>query len=181
MRRMSVIGALLLVCVGVVLGTTIFRDDIAQATGLAQSVTIANTPSNPVPVQQQGTADVNVTNSSLAVRDQVTTQLVATGNVGSSNASLPDMDVSGYKQVRVGISVVACLPPNAAGILTIGSKEAGQEYNLAFWNICGGALQGGTPIPGQGAVFDVPGRTLSIHCISCTDVSVGLAVFGRSN
>jgi hypothetical protein len=80
MRRRTVIGALLLIGVGVGLGTTVFRDDIAQATGLAQSVIVSNTPAQAVPVREQnldgnqnlkvheqGTANVNVTNSSLSV------------------------------------------------------------------------------------------------------------------
>ena len=82
MRRQALIGALLLVGVGVVLGATVFRTDIAQATGLAQSVTVNNTPAEAVPVREQnldgskirvheeGTADVNVTNSSLSVAPQ---------------------------------------------------------------------------------------------------------------
>jgi hypothetical protein len=80
MRRRGIIGSILLIGAGVVLGTTVFRNDIAQATGLAQGVTVANTSANPVPVQEQnkdangfiktheqGTADVNVTNSALPV------------------------------------------------------------------------------------------------------------------
>jgi hypothetical protein len=79
MRRRATISALLLVGVGVILGMTVFRADIAQATGLAQSVTVNNTASNPVPVDvtnatvpvhEQGTANVNVTNSSLSVAPQ---------------------------------------------------------------------------------------------------------------
>lgn len=80
MKRQAGIGALLLLCAGVVVGATVFRTDIAQATGLAQSVTVNNTPGNAVPVREQnldasgnvkvheqGTANVNVTNSSLTV------------------------------------------------------------------------------------------------------------------
>ena len=62
MRKQAGIGALLLICVGVVLGATVFRTDIAQATGLAQSVTVNNTTGNPVPV--------NVTNTAVPVREQ---------------------------------------------------------------------------------------------------------------
>src|SRR5262245_53140266 len=68
MKRQAGVGALLLVCVGVVLGATVFRSDIAQATGLAQGVTVVNTPQQAVPVREQGTANVNVTNT-LDVRD----------------------------------------------------------------------------------------------------------------
>ena len=42
MRRQAVIGAALLVAVGVVLGGKVFRSDIAQATGVAQSVAGTN-------------------------------------------------------------------------------------------------------------------------------------------
>jgi hypothetical protein len=41
----------LAVLVGVVLAATVFRNDIAQATGLAQAVTVTNTAANPVPVE----------------------------------------------------------------------------------------------------------------------------------
>lgn len=50
MQRRVTIGALLLVGVGVLLGMTAVGSDLAQATGLAQTVTVVNTPANPVPV-----------------------------------------------------------------------------------------------------------------------------------
>jgi hypothetical protein len=83
MKRQAGFGALLLVCVGIALGATVFRTDIAQATGLdkaAQNVIVKNTPAEAVPVKEQnldgdgnmkvheqGTANVKVTNSSLTV------------------------------------------------------------------------------------------------------------------
>ena len=60
MKRQAGISALLLVCVGVVLGATVFRSNIAQATGLAQSVTVNNTSANPVPVREQNLDGQNV-------------------------------------------------------------------------------------------------------------------------
>jgi len=84
MRQRALIGALLLIAVGVVLGATVFRTDIAQATGLAQAVTISNTAAQAVPVREQnldargnvkvheqGTAEVHVTNDSLTVSSGV--------------------------------------------------------------------------------------------------------------
>lgn len=56
-----------------VLGATVLREPIATAASPFQNVIIGNTASQPVPVKQQGsialtgTADVNVTNSSLKV------------------------------------------------------------------------------------------------------------------
>jgi hypothetical protein len=79
MKRRATISALLLVGVGVVLGTTVFRADIAQATGLAQAVTVANTSANPVPVQQQGTASVSVTNTSVPVHEQGVASVLQAG------------------------------------------------------------------------------------------------------
>jgi hypothetical protein len=80
MRKRVAIGAALLIGVGVFLGAAVFRDQVAQATGLAQGVTVINTPDDPIPAQEQnrdgsgnikvheqGTADVNVTNKSLSV------------------------------------------------------------------------------------------------------------------
>jgi hypothetical protein len=62
MRQRAVIGALLLVVVSVILGATVFRTDIAQATGLAgPTVTVVNTPAQAVPVKQQGTVSVTST------------------------------------------------------------------------------------------------------------------------
>jgi hypothetical protein len=104
MRRRAIIGALLLIGVGVALGATVFRTDIAQATGLApapSNVVVSNTPAQAVPnreqnldgsgnikVHEQGTANVNVTNSSLSVAPESpitagggSTTCVATGDV----------------------------------------------------------------------------------------------------
>jgi hypothetical protein len=99
MKRQAGIGALLLVCVGIVLGATVFRSDIAQATGLAQSVTVNNTAAQAVPVREQstdangnikvheqGTVNVDVTNSSLSVAAAAP---ITDG--GSQRAAYPDL------------------------------------------------------------------------------------------
>src|SRR4051812_19538815 len=61
-----------LVGVALLLGGTVLREPIANAASPFTSVIVANTSTNPVPVQQQGTADVNVTNSSVPVTVQNT-------------------------------------------------------------------------------------------------------------
>jgi hypothetical protein len=58
MRKRAIIGALLLVGVGVFLGGTVLRDQVASARTLAQDVFVNNTAANPVPVQEQGTVSV---------------------------------------------------------------------------------------------------------------------------
>jgi hypothetical protein len=72
-RRRAIIGALLLIGVGVIVGATVFRTDIAQATGLAQSVTVDNTSANPVPVREQNLDG----NGNVKVREQGTVRVDA--------------------------------------------------------------------------------------------------------
>jgi hypothetical protein len=72
-RRRVIIGALPLIGVGVIVGATVFRTDIAQATGLAQSVTVDNTSANPVPVREQNLDR----NGNIKVREQGTVQVDA--------------------------------------------------------------------------------------------------------
>jgi hypothetical protein len=50
-----------------VLGATVLREEVAQAAQAILMVKVVNTAAEAVPVSQQGTADVNVKNSSLAV------------------------------------------------------------------------------------------------------------------
>jgi hypothetical protein len=50
MRRRTLIGVLTLIGVGVFLGTTVFREEIAQA---AQSIIVTNTPDQAVPAREQ--------------------------------------------------------------------------------------------------------------------------------
>jgi hypothetical protein len=59
--------------------------------------------------------------------------------------------------------------------LEISAKEGGNEYALDSIDLCGNFPTG------FHEVYEVPGRTLTIHCAGCTDVSIGLAVFGRTN
>ena len=84
MQRKATISALLLVGVGVVLGATVFRADIAQATGLAQAVTVNNTAINPVPV--------NVTNTAVPVREQN----LDGGNIKVHEQGTADVAVKSY-------------------------------------------------------------------------------------
>jgi hypothetical protein len=68
MRR-AIIPGLLLMLVSLVLGATVFREQVARAAPPIMDVFVTNDETNPVPVQQHGTADVNVTNATLAVKE----------------------------------------------------------------------------------------------------------------
>lgn len=65
----AVIGALALVVVSAILGATVFREQVARAAPPITSVFVTNDASQPVPVRQEGTAEVSVTNSVLTVRE----------------------------------------------------------------------------------------------------------------
>jgi hypothetical protein len=79
MRKAQVLGIMLLVISALVLGGTVFRQQVADASALL-NVFVTNDSSHPVPVKEQnvdangnikvheqGTADVRVTNSSLTI------------------------------------------------------------------------------------------------------------------
>src|SRR4029450_9783081 len=81
MRRQALIGALLLIGIGVVLGATVFRTDIAQATGMdksAQNVIVKNTPAQAGPVQEQ-----NLDGGNIKVHEQGTANVSVTGVVNT--------------------------------------------------------------------------------------------------
>jgi hypothetical protein len=60
--RKALIPAFLLVLVAVVLGSTVFREQVVNAaTTPFQNVVVTNTSTNPVPVQQIGTSTTSVT------------------------------------------------------------------------------------------------------------------------
>ena len=89
-RKLAVV--LLLVCLSTVLGATVLREPIAQAAEKLTPVFVTNDAANPVPVVQQGTADVRVTNASLPVQQQ------GTADVRVTNASLavaPEAPITG--------------------------------------------------------------------------------------
>ena len=66
MRKKTAGAAVLTLVTGMVLGGTVFRAQVADAAAILQ-VRVVNTTADPVPVDQQGTTDVNVTNSNLDV------------------------------------------------------------------------------------------------------------------
>jgi FlaG/FlaF family flagellin (archaellin) len=181
MHRPALIGAVLLVAVGVVLGTTVFRTEIAQATGLAQSVTIDNTAANPVPVREQnldagrirvheaGTANVDVTNSSLNVNGTVAIDQSANGvhevngvasspftrtafaSFGSGNPGAFNAEVDLYT-----------VPPDQRVVVTYAAATvnipAGEHAVLSILSGVFGSTRGVLPLTDQGS-FAISGPT----------------------
>jgi hypothetical protein len=150
MRRQAGIGALLLVCVGVVLGATVFRSNIAQATGLkqSQSVIVDNTAANPVPVREQnldgsgnvkvheqGTANVNVTNGSLSI------------------GLLPVTSGGGASLVTVGAP--ASIPISTASALSVAFGGGAAAVSLRYQGVEVGVVNGAVAL-GTGGPETVP-------------------------
>jgi hypothetical protein len=69
-----------LVAVSSILGATVLREPIAYAAEKVTPVFVTNNDANPVPVEQQGTSDVRVTNASVPVQQQGTADVRVTNN-----------------------------------------------------------------------------------------------------
>src|SRR5215467_4188747 len=112
MRKQAGLGALLLISVGVVLGATVFRSDIAQATGLAPgpNVVVTNTPAQAVPVREQ-----NLDGGNIKVHEQGTAKV----------------DVVQHEADTFGALVV----PAAAGAVKI--EPLGKTVRASFLAITG--------------------------------------------
>ena len=113
-------AALVLVCASSILGATVLREPIAYAAAKLTPVVVTNDAANPVPVDQQGTSDVNVTNASLPVQQQ------GTADVRVTNASVP-VQQQGTADVRVtnGSLTVAPEPAITDGGYGIGTAAGG--------------------------------------------------------
>jgi len=79
--RKALIPAFLLVLVAVVLGSTVFREQIAHAaTTPFQNVVVQNTNTNPIPVQQVGTSTTSVSGTVGIDPSKNTVKLDSDGN-----------------------------------------------------------------------------------------------------
>jgi hypothetical protein len=68
MTKRAIVSAIVLLLVGVVLGTTVFREQVAQAAqSLSATIVGPLDDKGNVAVHEQGTADVNVTGGNLAI------------------------------------------------------------------------------------------------------------------
>jgi hypothetical protein len=129
LKRQAGIGALLLVCVGVILGATVFRSDIAQATGLAQSVTVNNTAAQAVPVREQ-----NLDGGNIKVHEEGTANVSVQNTVNSADADV-------RTAVRFG---PVHLGPTGGQVTP--SVPAGKTLIVTYITVH--AISGGTPIIG---------------------------------
>jgi hypothetical protein len=86
--RKALIPAILLVVTAVVLGSTVFREQIANATTTPfQQVLVQNTSTNPVPVKQIGTSTTSVTGTVGIDPSKNTVKLDSAGNTVSLDST----------------------------------------------------------------------------------------------
>lgn len=133
MIRKVVLGVLLVV-VAAVLGATVLREPIAVAAAPIQNVIVGNTTANPVPVTQQGTANVavtgtanvNVVDTREPFQRRIFTAIPDGSTVNFATFTVP----AGKRFVAEYLSVIARVPPEQGVAVT--------------WE--GNAIGGGVPL-----------------------------------
>jgi len=182
MRRRAIIAALLPVSVGIVLGATVFRTDIAQATGLAQSVTVDNTAANPVPVKEQNT-DPSAAGA-IKVHEQ------GTANVQGAVSALPVAPASAWARTLsllypLFVQPVLYLPqsePINVTSLTI-SPDGGATIRLNLIEVGVPATATACPDTGQGGdlIWVASGLSSPLAVSFPTPLQIGKTVTAAGN
>jgi hypothetical protein len=96
----------LLVVVGVVLGATVFREQIVHAATPFQNVVITNTATNPIPVQQAGTSAVSGTVKLDPSGNTVGLDATDSGHIAATDSHLANLDAAASTTVsRVCVNV----------------------------------------------------------------------------
>jgi hypothetical protein len=179
MREYAIGGGLIVLALGLLYGGL----DLAGATGppsiVTGQVTVANTATNPVPVQQQGTATVSVANDTVPVHEQGTADVVSADttqvllneqipSTGGGTAFTDTFDVSSAKEVAVFARALTC---TASLTVQTGLFSTGAYLQDDFTN---SGFGGGTQ-----RVYPLPGKDFRVGVNStCT---VALAIVSRGN
>src|SRR4051794_17650054 len=86
--RKALIPAFLLVVAAIVLGSTVFREQVVNAaTTPFQNVVVQNTSTNPIPVTQVGTSTTSVTGTVGIDSSKNTVKLDSSGNTVNLDSS----------------------------------------------------------------------------------------------
>ncbi len=147
MRR-TIVSAVVLMFVGVILGGMAFRQQVAYASAVL-SVLVTNDAAHPVPVREQnfdananikvheqGTANVNVTNSSILVR----TPAVTDGSIGS------------FAQTNGPVPIRICPSPCTATALVITMSSGIERLTLSLSSGGTSAVFNGPAMLGPGTI-----------------------------
>jgi len=138
--RKALIPAFLLVLGSMVLGATVLREPIAHATSPFQPVIVGNDTAHPVPtreqnldaggnvkVHEQGTADVNVTNSALQISGTPAVKIDPSGNtvnLGSTDSGKLDTANTHLSNIETS---VGHLQFNGSGALKVDTGATGSS------------------------------------------------------
>ena len=186
MRRQTFIGALMLISLGVLLGTTVLRDEIAQAAQLVSADIVGPLDAQGnVKVHEHGTADVNVTNRALSVSGTVnvhatTTKILATppGGVevpqGFGNlVAIGTVATASLSQLRIAADLRQFPYCNDVFLHVDLEDAAGPARHLLDVNLCQG--------DGVSRIVDIPGTELSfsVENQGDFDVTADVTVWGR--
>ena len=184
MRRQATLGALLLIVLGVALGATVFRSDIAQATGLkqSQSVIVDNTAAEAVPVREQAALQpVQVRGFGTFAKDatftgDVTLYTVPAGKTlvldsFSFQTALDPNDhlIDGRLDVELASSTNEFLlnqPAVDEGLTTLGARVFAGAAQLTLYagpgtDVLASAARGGSDLGGTGVVFSISGHLVN--------------------
>jgi hypothetical protein len=116
--RKALIPAFLLVATAIVLGSTVFREQIARAaTTPFQNVVVTNTSTNPIPVKQIGTSTTSVTGTVGIDSSQNTVKL-------DSNANTVNLDSTDATNLASAVSDLGKLNFDGSGNLETAAQTA---------------------------------------------------------
>jgi hypothetical protein len=170
--RKALIAALLLIFASVVLGATVFREDVAQAASNI-NVFVNNDTAHPVPVHEQGTAQVNVTNTRLPVDAGFQTQVLL--NREFSDGERATIDVGAYKTFHVDFQLTngSCFG-SGASLLVVEATDFVSRLRIGADEACTGGFSGQT--------FELAGSSLTfiVHIPNPGD-TWRVVVFARAN
>jgi hypothetical protein len=163
--RKALIPALLIVVLSMVLGATVFREEVAQAAA-SLNVFVTNDTAHPVPVQQQGTATVNVANPGFE------TQLLLDQTFMDGDRAT--VSVAAYKTIHVDFDLVSgnCFG-SGASLLIVESTRFLFRDRIGADDAC----TSGFP----GIALDTPGRSLTFIVNAQAGDTWRVVVFGRGN
>lgn len=187
--RKAIFVAFLLMLGSAVLGATVLREPFAWAATPFESVIVANTANNPVPVTQtgtvpvaqMGTANVNVTNldanGNLKVHEQGTASVQAVDQTErvftrAYSADAEDtIDVGAYREIRIYANVLNCVAPGfqpATVVLKVltggGSPVVLDTFTVACVD--------------QSRTYEIPGQSIRLEW---KGTGGAVTVFGRAN
>src|SRR6266540_2398383 len=171
MPRRALIAALMLIGLGVFLGTTIFREDIAYAAQLVSADIVGPLDAQGnVKVHEQGTVNVDVTTSKLLATPPGGLP-VPTGNT----IGIGTVDTASSSQVRIAADARQSPYCNDVFLRVDLEDAAGPSRHLLDIDLC----QQQTGVVAR--VVDIPGTELSfsVQNQGDFDVTVDVTVWGR--